>query len=89
MRDSATHLGQLVKTRGGCAFASYCSFVLLSHTPCLFVLLRLQKRAEVYNNVKRAEAASTVISFFCRKSQDDNCCVLCKRDFQSEEERGA
>jgi hypothetical protein len=51
--------------------------------------LRLQKRGEVYNNVKRAEAASTVLSFFHRQSQEQNCCMLCKRDFHSEEELGA
>lgn len=51
-------------------------------------MLCLQKRGEVYNNVKRAEAASTVLSFFHRQSQEQNCCMLCKRDFHSEEELG-
>lgn len=47
-----------------------------------------QKRSEVYNNVKRAEAASTVLSFFHRQSQESNCCMLCKRDFHSDQELG-
>lgn len=47
-----------------------------------------QKKATVFNNLKRAEAASTVLSFFQRQSQDENCCMLCKRHFQSEAEVG-
>lgn len=52
------------------------------------VCVSLQKRAEVFNNVKRAEAASTVMGFFSRQSKEDNCCSLCKREFQSQEELG-
>lgn len=44
------------------------------------------KRTEVFNNVKRAEAAATVLTFFGKQSRDMNCCMLCKRDFTSEEE---
>jgi hypothetical protein len=42
----------------------------------------------VFNNVKRAEAASTVMSYFSRESQEQNCCMLCKRDFHTQEELG-
>jgi hypothetical protein len=42
----------------------------------------------VYNNVKRAEAAGTVLTFFHRQSQESGCCMLCKRDFTSDEELG-
>jgi len=48
----------------------------------------VQKRTEVFNNVKRAEAAATVLTFFGKQSRDMNCCMLCKRDFTSEEELG-
>lgn len=42
----------------------------------------------MYNNVKRAEAAGTVLTFFHRQSQESGCCMLCKRNFTSEEELG-
>lgn len=56
---------------------------------CVHCDLVVQKRTEMFNNVKRAEAAATVLTFFGSQSREMNCCMLCKRDFTSEQELGA
>jgi hypothetical protein len=39
-------------------------------------------------NLKRAEAACTVLTYFQTESESSGCCMLCKRAFGSREELG-